>query len=196
MHSAHRLVYELIKGPIPQGLHLDHLCFTPACVNPDHLEPVTSSENAQRRKFGRTHCSRGHLFSDTNVPMISRFANGKMRQICKICRLERNKKYLRTLTFKKTGRHVVPFAERKNRLFCDQGHAFEGENVYIDKRGYRHCRLCMLEHSKEQNARRSWKNPNTPNNIRAAIEARRRMGIETRKRLASIKPEGGGLNGQ
>jgi hypothetical protein len=48
---AHRLVYELLVGPIPDGLVLDHLksrCTSRRCVRPDHLEPVTITENTRR----------------------------------------------------------------------------------------------------------------------------------------------------
>lgn len=45
---AHRYMYEKLKGPIPNGLVLDHLCGNPGCVNPDHLEPVTNAENLRR----------------------------------------------------------------------------------------------------------------------------------------------------
>jgi hypothetical protein len=45
---AHRFAYELLAGPIPDGLVIDHLCRTPSCVNPDHLEPVTQRENLRR----------------------------------------------------------------------------------------------------------------------------------------------------
>lgn len=45
---AHRRVYEQLRGPIPAGLSLDHLCRVPRCVNPDHLEPVTHAENVRR----------------------------------------------------------------------------------------------------------------------------------------------------
>ena len=45
---AHRLYYETLKGPVPPGLELDHLCRNPACVNPDHLDPVTHRVNVRR----------------------------------------------------------------------------------------------------------------------------------------------------
>lgn len=45
---AHRVVYERLVGPIPEGLHLDHLCVNPRCIRPEHLEPVTTRENNRR----------------------------------------------------------------------------------------------------------------------------------------------------
>lgn len=45
---AHRVVYESLRGPIGEGLLLDHLCRNRACCNPDHLEPVTHRENTLR----------------------------------------------------------------------------------------------------------------------------------------------------
>ena len=45
---AHRAIYEWKRGPIPDGMKLDHLCRNPSCVNPDHLEIVTQCENVRR----------------------------------------------------------------------------------------------------------------------------------------------------
>jgi hypothetical protein len=71
-HLTHRYAYELLNGPIPEGLTIDHLCRNPPCVNPAHLEPVTMLENL-RRGFGvgalnakKTHCPKGHAYDYTN----------------------------------------------------------------------------------------------------------------------------------
>lgn len=60
MVRAHRHAYELLVGPIPEGLTLDHLCGHPLCVRPAHLEPVTNSENVRRR-----HARRRALIGET-----------------------------------------------------------------------------------------------------------------------------------
>lgn len=52
--KAHRWAYEYVIGPVPDGLDLDHLCRTRACVRPDHLEPVSRSENLRRGDMART----------------------------------------------------------------------------------------------------------------------------------------------
>ena len=52
---AHRVVYTLVKGEIPEGAVLDHLCNIKLCVNPDHLDPTTMSVNTQRA-WDRRHC--------------------------------------------------------------------------------------------------------------------------------------------
>lgn len=70
---AHRMAYEFIKGPIPEGLTLDHLCRNHPCVNPNHLEPVTNRENILRGTgptalhIKKTHCPYGHEYSPQNT---------------------------------------------------------------------------------------------------------------------------------
>ncbi len=86
---AHRFVYELVKGNIPVGLQLDHLCRMPCCVNPEHLEPVTSGENSRRGNtgiFGRskTHCPQGHPYDADNTAYYFSLKSGR-RRYCKIC---------------------------------------------------------------------------------------------------------------
>lgn len=72
--KAHRVAYELWVGPIPDGLVLDHVtargCVHRDCINPDHLEPVTSEENVRRGdnlNRTKTHCPKGHPYSEENT---------------------------------------------------------------------------------------------------------------------------------
>jgi hypothetical protein len=50
---AHRLAYEDARGPVPDGLQLDHLCRVHGCCRPSHMEPVTNQENAVRGVVAR-----------------------------------------------------------------------------------------------------------------------------------------------
>ena len=93
---AHRVAYELLVGPIPRGLTLDHYRLndgprkapcSKACVNPAHLEPVTSEENARRAPLApynvrknATHCKRGHPFDEANTRR-----NPDGRRSCRAC---------------------------------------------------------------------------------------------------------------
>lgn len=70
---AHRVSYESFVGEIPEGLVLDHLCRVTSCINPDHLEPVTSVENTMRgegpmaKNARKTHCPQGHEYNEENL---------------------------------------------------------------------------------------------------------------------------------
>lgn len=81
---THRFTYEYYVGPIPKGLHLDHLCRVVACCNPDHLEPVTCKENLYRgfspnilARLSPT-CRKGHSMEGVRLQK-----NGSRR--CPIC---------------------------------------------------------------------------------------------------------------
>lgn len=82
----HRVVYELLVGPIPDGLHIDHLCRQPACCAPYHLEPVTCLVNVRRGhgNGSRTHCPAGHEYSGQNL-YIHKSPKGD-RRVCRTCR--------------------------------------------------------------------------------------------------------------
>lgn len=86
-HFAYRIVYELSVGPIPDGLVLDHLCRNPACINVEHLEPVTPRTNLMRgntraaKNTKKTHCKRGHPFSGENLGITHR--GGRFCKTCK-----------------------------------------------------------------------------------------------------------------
>lgn len=72
-YYVHRLVYEALVGPIPDGMHIDHICRIRHCVNPDHLEPVTLAENVLRgysagaRAKRENVCVRGHQLTEDTV---------------------------------------------------------------------------------------------------------------------------------
>lgn len=98
--GAHRVLYELLIGPIPIGLDLDHLCRNRKCVRPDHLEPVTRGENNLRGnspaavEARMTHCINGHPFDETNTMFIRRKDPNRsaVERRCRICdRLRRQK---------------------------------------------------------------------------------------------------------
>lgn len=87
--QAHRVAYELLVGPIPDGLQLDHLCRNRACVRPGHLEPVTLPENLARGvgpsaiNSLATTCPQGHPYDGENTYAW------RSSRMCRACRTAR-----------------------------------------------------------------------------------------------------------
>lgn len=94
---GHRHIYEILVGPIPPGLTLDHLCRNPPCVNPEHLDPCTLIENINRAipYRAKTHCPRGHEYTASNTMF-----NMKGSKACRKCKNDKQKAKRRALRLK------------------------------------------------------------------------------------------------
>lgn len=99
-YGAHRYAYELLVGPIGEGLTLDHLCNNPPCVNPDHLVPASMTDNTLRGhspwavNARKTHCVHGHPFSGENLIMDRQSPSngGGIHRRCRACSRETSKR--------------------------------------------------------------------------------------------------------
>jgi len=99
--KAHRFSYVQKHGAIPPGLVLDHLCRNPGCVNPEHLEAVTSNENSVRGQAGKyqllkTHCPYGHPYAGDNLfydNHILKDGTKKPYRGCRACHERRSREF-------------------------------------------------------------------------------------------------------
>ncbi|MGQ4353210.1 HNH endonuclease [Streptomyces drozdowiczii] len=140
---AHRLIYEIAIGPIPEGAHLDHICHgrdesCPGgngcqhrrCCNPTHLEPVSLVNNVMRGRSQaalnarKDRCKRGHPFTPSNTRLTP---DGRRR--CMACS---------GLTGKGIG------SAESAKTSCPQGHSYDAENTKVALRpdGSFKCRIC------------------------------------------------------
>lgn len=93
--GAHRVSHELFIGPIAKGLHVDHLCRVPLCVNPAHLEAVPPRVNLMRGvgpsavNATKTHCPQGHPYDAENTYRYKRPDGGFGRK-CRQCQRDRD----------------------------------------------------------------------------------------------------------
>lgn len=86
--QMHRWMYEMLVGPIPEGLQIDHLCRVRACCNPEHLEPVTLQENRRRGGAAIQACRSGHPFDQSNT-----YIRPNGNRACRTCRRAAGRKY-------------------------------------------------------------------------------------------------------
>lgn len=151
---AHRYAYELLVGPIPEGLVLDHLCSNRRCVNPAHLEVVTLGENTRRALLLKGQCTKGHKLTAENTYTPP---NGNPQ--CRICRRDGFNRWAAGPGRDRIeAREVKRRAERLSRrsrspgrpqaTHCQHGHPFDDENTYIDPRGRRRCRTCRADYAR------------------------------------------------
>jgi HNH endonuclease len=139
--AAHRFAYETLVGPIPEGLHLDHLCRVTSCVNPKHLEPVTRAVNLQRGAWGWhiqeqreiTHCPFGHEYAGHNLKLNK---DGQRR--CRICANEHQGRYRAG----KFGPNFPDTSWKTTIKLCLYGHPYSGDNLVMGT-SRRYCRACQ-----------------------------------------------------
>lgn len=126
--KAHQVAWELLVGPVPEGLEPDHLCRVRNCINPDHIEWVTHAENTARAHMARgaasrngrkTHCKLGHEFTPENTRI-----DPKGRRVCRACHRAKES------------------ARQSASTHCDRGHERTPEKTRIDASGRRRCAVC------------------------------------------------------
>ncbi len=92
-YLAHRASYMVFVGPIPEGKVIDHLCGTPRCVSPHHLQAVSVRTNIVRggnTNRDKTHCAKGHEFSEENTLFEYDNRGVYVFRKCRVCTYARN----------------------------------------------------------------------------------------------------------
>lgn len=117
--SVHRVAFMVFIGPIPDGLHVDHVydlgCRSSACFNPGHLEAVTVAENNRRslaHRARKSHCDHGHVLTDNGV-----YISGGTRQ-CRECKLD-GQRIAYFVERLRAGCSIRPRGERGRRLLAE-----------------------------------------------------------------------------
>lgn len=84
---VHRIAYEALVAPIPEGWHVHHRCHNTLCVNPEHLETLSPTEHIKQHRAAETHCKRGHEWTDENTAFEWRTYKGVRvrKRRCRTC---------------------------------------------------------------------------------------------------------------
>lgn len=148
---AHRVAcldrFDSIQASTPV---LDHLCRVRHCVNPEHLEPVTTQENSLRgigHNSLKTHCPRGHEYTaeNTYTRRQSKIAGGELARVCRACAIRRMKEYDQAR--KPPGWVSRLGAPQRDKTHCPQGHPYDEDNTsYSLRKGggkSRKCKACV-----------------------------------------------------
>jgi DNA-directed RNA polymerase subunit M/transcription elongation factor TFIIS len=163
-HAAHRVAFVLAGGVIPEGYEVDHLCNTPRCVRPEHLEAVTPEENQRRRLAAglggqamfaeRTECPKGHPYDEQNTMIEKVSSTGGQRRHCRTCLYESTTKRREAARriYEETG---SPPAIQPRKTHCVNGHLMDEENTYVFPDGRRSCRSCRREHHRRYRQRKA-----------------------------------------
>jgi hypothetical protein len=154
---VHRAAHEAWKGPIPDGLQIDHLCRVRSCCNPEHLEAVTGRVNVLRGTgFSAQHavataCPAGHPYDDANTYLRP----GRYGRDCRSCRQEvevaDRRRRMAELKGIPVGVRPMPSIRLTS---CPDGHPRSGVNLYIDPRGRAQCKECRRAAARRSYAKR------------------------------------------
>ena len=148
--QVHRVMWEMFEGPIPEGLHLDHVrargCTNRHCASIAHLEPVTPRENLMRGTSPSALNARaeycrpgGHEYTEENTYWDP---NGGRQ--CRKCILGHTKqRTARRRALRESARlgDAIPVVAHRG-THCIHGHEYTPANTYVGADGNRECRLC------------------------------------------------------
>lgn len=91
---VHRIMYETFVGDIPKDYQIDHLCMNRSCINPDHLEAVTRTENLKRAPnypSNRVVCPKGHKYDRVMIIGV------RPARVCTKCRREASARHYKKI---------------------------------------------------------------------------------------------------
>jgi hypothetical protein len=156
--AAHRIIYTLLVGDIPDGLTIDHLCRNVGCVNPDHMEVVSVAVNNARsynvpaNNKRKTHCKHGHPLAGSNlyVHPVTGYRN---------CRTCLRADYAAYRSRKRVAMGLPPESRNAGidfatRAYCLHGHELTEENTWFKPGSpVRRCRICRRESGRRSSAK-------------------------------------------